>query len=170
MREGCEQPASPTTRAGTPATVVRGGTSFNTTLPAAMRSAITNSDVAENFRASPDHHAAPNLGMAVARFLAAAAQRDIMEERSVVADLRRLADHDAGAVVEHDPAADLRRRVDIHAEHSGGLALQVHGEVFPAELPQRVRKALGLKRVEALEVEERIDQAVAGGIAVVDRR
>ena len=37
VTEGCAHPASPTTRAGTPATVEHGGTSFRTTDPAAMR-------------------------------------------------------------------------------------------------------------------------------------
>src|SRR5690606_13705710 len=36
-RAGCAQPASPITLAGTPATVVRGGTSLSTTEPAPMR-------------------------------------------------------------------------------------------------------------------------------------
>src|SRR5690625_7409295 len=33
-RDGCAQRLSPTTCAGTPATILRGGTGFNTTLPA----------------------------------------------------------------------------------------------------------------------------------------
>ena len=37
VRDGCEHPATPTTRAGTPATVVLGGTGFNTKAPAATR-------------------------------------------------------------------------------------------------------------------------------------
>ena len=37
VTEGWAQPASPTMRAGTPATVLQGGTSLSTTEPAAMR-------------------------------------------------------------------------------------------------------------------------------------
>ncbi len=71
-REGSEHPASPTTRAGTPATVVFGGTGFSTTEPAAMREQLPISILSREFLPLPDHHAISNLGMAVRPFLAGA--------------------------------------------------------------------------------------------------
>ncbi len=37
-------------------------------------------------------------------------------------------------------------------------------------MPERMREAIGLKRVKALEIEQRVDQAGAGRVAVVDGR
>ena len=106
--------------------------------------------------------------MAVARLLAGAAQRHALQQRAVVADRRRLADDDAGAVVEHDADADPGGRIDVHGEDARALALQVEREVAPALLQQLVGEAMRDERVEALEVEQRLDVARAGGIAVVD--
>ena len=53
-------------------------------------------------------------------------------------------------------------------EDARALALQVEREVAPALLQQLVREAVRDERVEALEVEQRLDVAAAGRIAVVD--
>ena len=47
--------------------------------------------------------------MAVAAFLAGAAQRDVLHDGDIVFHHRGLADHDAGGMVDHDAAADLAR-------------------------------------------------------------
>ncbi len=167
-RDGWLQPASPTTRAGTPATVVLGGTSLSTTLPAAMRAQSPTTMFPRISGAGSDHDAASHLGMTVARLLAAAAECHVMQERAVVPDFGCLSDHDSVAVVEHDPAPDLRRRVNVDAEHARGLALEIERKVLSAGMPKRMTESLGLKRVEPLEIQKRIDKPAAGGIAVVD--
>jgi hypothetical protein len=65
------------------------------------------------------------------------------------------------------PDADVR--IDVGLEHRRGTALQVVGEVLAALAPQPVRQPMGLDRMEALEVEHRLEEAVGGGIAI-DRR
>ena len=93
-RDGWLQPASPTTRAGTPATVVLGGTSLSTTLPAAMRAQSPTAMFPRIFADGPDHDAASHLGMAVACLFPASAERHVMEERAVVSNLGCLSNHD----------------------------------------------------------------------------
>ena len=61
--------------------------------------------------------------MPVAGLLAATTERNPMQERAVVADNGRLADNDAGGVVEHDPAPEAGGWVDVDAEGARRLAL-----------------------------------------------
>ena len=62
------------------------------------------------------------------------------------------------------------RRIDVDGKDARALALQVEREVAPALLQQLVGEAMRDEGVEALEVEQRLDVAAAGGIAVVDGR
>ena len=117
---------------------------------------------------APIMHVVADLGMAVAGLLAGAAERHALQQGAVVADRGRLADHDAGAMVEHDADADPGRRIDVDGEDARALALQVEREVAPALLQQLVGEAVRDERVEAFEVEQRLDIAAAGGIAIVD--
>src|SRR5215472_13082765 len=55
---------------------------------------LANGDVAENLRASADNHAVFESGMALAVFLAGAAESDALVESDVVADDCRFANHD----------------------------------------------------------------------------
>ena len=86
VRAGSGQPAGPTTLAGTPATVVSGGTSFKTTLPEAMRQQSPTLILPSTLAPAPIMHVGADLGMAVAGLLAGAAQRHALQERAVVAD------------------------------------------------------------------------------------
>ena len=72
--------------------------------------AMADLDIAENLRARADQHAVADLRMAVAGLLAGAAQRHALQDRDVVLDHRRLADDEAGRVVEEDALADARGR------------------------------------------------------------
>ena len=49
------------------------------------------------------------------------------------------------------------------------LPSQIIGEILAAFLMKPVRQTMGLQRVEALEVEQRVDETRGRGIAVVDR-
>ena len=126
-------------------------------------------DIADDLGARADQHAVGDLRMAVAVFLAGAAERHVMQHRDVVADHRGLADHEAGGVIEEDAAADLRRRMDVALEHRRRAALQVIREVLAALAPEPVRKPMRLNGVEAFVVEHRLDEAVGRRIAVEGR-
>ena len=109
LRAGSAQPACPTTFAGTPATVACAGTGFSTTEPAATREQWPISILPRIFAPAPIRHAAPDLRMPVAGLLAGAAERDVLQDRDVVLDHRRLADDEAGGVVDEDALAHRAR-------------------------------------------------------------
>ena len=67
------------------------------------------------------------------------------------------------------PRPILGGGVDVGLEHRRRAALQIIGEILAALLIEPVRQPMGLQRVKALEVEQRIDEARGCGIAVVDR-
>src|SRR5690606_23630074 len=81
-------------------------------------------DIAENLGAGADEHALADLRMAIALLLAGTTERHALEERDVVLDHRRRADHDSGAVVDEHAAADLRGRVDVDAIDRRRAALE----------------------------------------------
>src|ERR1044071_512123 len=83
----------------------------------------TDLDVAQDLGAGADQHALANLGMAIAVFLAGAAQSDILEHRHVVLDHRGLSDHQPCGVVEENAAADPGGRMDVALEHGRRPAL-----------------------------------------------
>ena len=51
--------------------------------------------------------------MAFAAMLSRPPKCDVVEEHAIVADFGRLADHDAGSVVDEEASADRRARVDL---------------------------------------------------------
>ncbi|MGY4311762.1 hypothetical protein ACVWW1_001065 [Bradyrhizobium sp. JR3.5] len=91
-----------------------------------------------------------------------------MQDRDIVVDDGRLAADEAGGMVEEDAAADPGRRIDVGLEHCRRAALQVEGKILAALLIEPVRETMGLQRVEALEVEQGIDEARGRGIAIID--
>ena len=107
--------------------------------------------------------------MTISRFLAGAAERHLLQDRHVVLDHRGLADHEAGGVIEEDTTSDAHGRIDIGLEHRRRLALQIIGEVLATPAPQPMGETMGLDRVEALEVEHRLEKPIGGGVAVQRR-
>ncbi len=73
-------------------------------------------------------------------------------------------------MVEEDAAAHGHRRIDIGLEDAGGPALQIERQVAASPVPQPVRQTVRLDGMEAFEEEHRLDVAVAGRVAIVDRR
>ena len=63
-----------------------------------------------SFAPGADHHLVADRRVALAAREAGAAERDALVHRHVVADLGGLPDHDAGAVVDEQPAADAGGR------------------------------------------------------------
>src|SRR5262245_6863242 len=76
---------------------------------------IADANRSEENGVGSDEHVVAHAWMPSATVLSGPAQRDVVEHDTVVADRRRLADHDAGAVIEEEPLADRRARVDLHA-------------------------------------------------------
>ena len=125
-------------------------------------------DIAEDLGACADEHAAPDLGMTVAVFLARAAQRHTLENGDVVLDDGGRADDKTRGMVEEYALADARGRIDVGLEHRRRAALQVEREILPSLLPQPVRQPVGLDCVKPLEIEHRFHEAGAGRVAVID--
>ena len=92
-----------------------------------------------------------------------------MQHRHVVADHGRLADDDGMGVVNHDALADHRAGVDIDPENLADPHLHEIGQVPASAGPEVMRHAVGLHRLIALEVEDRLQEPVAGRITFVDR-
>ena len=107
--------------------------------------------------------------MAVAILLAGAAKGHGVQHRDVVADDRGLADDDRMRVVDHDPVAHPRSRMDVDPEDLGRAHLDEIGHVLAALLPEPVADPVALQRLEALEEQQRLQIAMAGRIALEHR-
>ena len=70
---------------------------------------------AEDFRSAANEHVVSDGGVALALVLASTAQGDSMVEKHIVSHFGGLADDDAHAVVNDEPAADLGPGVDLDA-------------------------------------------------------
>src|SRR6267143_554937 len=131
--------------------------------------AMADLDIAENFRARSDQYAVADFGMAVLVLLAGAAKRNAVQDRDVVFDHSGLADDEAGGVIEEDTAADPGCGIDIGLEYRRRAALQIIRKILAALLIEPMRQTMSLERMEALEVEQRVDEPRGRGIAVVYR-
>ena len=60
--------------------------------------------------------------------------------------------------------------MDVGLEHAGGAALEIERKIVAAGPPERMRHPVGLDGVEALEIQQRIDQPRAGRVAVEHRQ
>ena len=114
------RPSTRTGWPGLPTTVEFGGTSWMTTEFAPIFAPWPIVIGPSSFAPGADRHVVLHRRVALAGGEAGAAERDALVERDVVADLRRLADHDAVAVVDEEPVADLRGRVDLDAGERAG--------------------------------------------------
>src|SRR5262245_15078617 len=104
--------------------------------------------------------------MTIAGLLARSPKRHTLQQRAVVANAGGFPDHDAGAMIEHNADANVGGRVDVDGKNTRALALKVEGEVAPSPLEQLVGKSMRDEGVETLEVEQRLDVALAGRIAI----
>ena len=73
--------------------------------------------------------------MAIAAGFTGTAQRNGLQDRHVIFDHRRFTNNNAGGVIEHDPAANFRRRVNIDLEGHGNLVLQEDGQRAASLIP-----------------------------------
>ncbi len=130
--------------------------------------AMADADVAQDLGPCPDQDAVLDLRVAVAVFLAGAAQCHGMQHRDVVADDGGFPDDDGMGMVDHDPLADPGIGMDVDAEGLADPHLDEVGHVAPAGAPQPVPDAIGLHGLIALEEQDGLEIAVAGRIAFVD--
>ncbi len=70
-------------------------------------------------------------------------------------------------MVHHDAAPDLRAGMDIHAEQLGGPHLHEISHVAATVREQPMRDPVALQRLKPLEEQQRLDQPVAGRVALV---
>src|SRR5580704_13934006 len=130
---------------------------------------MTDLDIAENFRARPDQYAMADFGMAVFVFLAGAAKGDAVQDRDIVFDNGGLTAYESCGVIEKDAAADLGCGIDIGLEDRRRPALQIIGKILAAFMIEPMRQTVGLQGMEALEVQQGIDEPCGRRIAVVHR-
>src|SRR6185312_7390012 len=113
------------------------------------------------------HHARLQRRMALALVPRRAAQRDAVIERRVVADLGRLADDDPHAVVDEDPPADRRARMDLDSGPKTAPVRQPACEPAQAARPQRVSdRTVPDQRVDARVAGEHFPTGAGRGVAV----
>ena len=91
--------------------------------------AFAHLDASQHLGTCADEHAAAHHRVAVAYFLAGAAQGHLVEEGYIILDDGGLAHHETGAVVEQDTAADTRGGVNIDTEYLAAYALEDGAEV-----------------------------------------
>ena len=120
--------------------------------------AVADRDRPEQLGARPDRHVVLHGRVALAGGEARAAERHALIERDVVADLRRLADHDADAVVDEQAVADLRGRMDLDAGHRARRQRDRAGDERDAGIVQRVGDAVGQQRVDAGPAREDLER------------
>lgn len=130
--------------------------------------AIANCNIAQQGGAGAHQDAITQLGMTLAMLLARSAQGNVMQHGNVAADDGGLADHDAGGMIEKGTRADLSGGMNIDLQLLGDLTLQVIGQGNAALVPQLVGDAIGLQGMEALEVQEGVNEPGTGGISLHD--
>ena len=125
-------------------------------------------DITQHLGPCPDQHTFADLGVTVFLFLAGAAESDGMQHRDIVTHHGSFADHDGMGMVDHDALADPGGGVDIDAEGFRHAHLEEIGQILPPGRPEPMGHAVGLHGLKALEEQERLQEAVASRVAVVD--
>ena len=105
--------------------------------------AVADRDRAEQLRAGADRRVVLDGRVALAALKAGAAEGHALIDRHAAVDLGGLADHHAGAVVDEEVVADLRRRMDLDAGHDARCVGHGAGQERYARVVQGVRDAMG---------------------------
>ena len=124
---------------------------------------------AQHFGSGGHHHIVPQGGVALAVVLAGAPQGDPVVEQAVVADLGRLADDDAHAVVDEQALADLRAGVYLDAGHMPRKLRKRTREEKVLVLIEPVCLAVVKQSMEALIEEDDLERGARRRVAVADR-
>jgi len=86
--------------------------------------------------------------VALAGFLSRSSQRHALIERAIVPDNRRLANNDTHPVVNEEPAADLRTRMDLDAGEKAPDLGEQSGNEWNAVSVEKMRHAIVPQSVE----------------------
>jgi hypothetical protein len=120
---------------------------------------IAHLDRAQQLGAGTDHDVAADRRVALAAEETRTPERDALVERDLIAELGGLADHHAGAMVDEERAADLRRGMDLHAGRDPGEVRERAREQRHARLVHRVRDAMREQRLDAAVREQDLPPA-----------
>ena len=132
-------------------------------------SAGTNGEGAEDLCARAYHDAFFQRRMSL-RSLGEgrSAQRHTVVDRAVVAHFRRLADHDAHAVVDEDAAADLGARMNFNAGKEAPDVGHPAGEALPSLKQTPVRRTMDHHRMKPRIGKDDFKRAVRSRILFPD--
>ena len=72
-------------------------------------------------------------------------------------------------VINHDPLSQFGAWVNINSEHFGNAHLEHLRHIIAPLLPQPMRNAIGLNRLETLEIKERLQKAMARWVTLINR-
>ena len=133
--------------------------------------AVADRDRAQQLGAGADRDVVLDRRVALAAREPGAAEGDALVERHPVADLGRLADHDAGPVVDEQVGADPGRRMDLDPGHRPARVGERHRHQRHPGLVQGVGDAVGEDRLHAGPVHEDLGGADAArrGVAIARR-
>ena len=99
---------------------------------------IADGDVSQHLGAAANGHVIAQRGVALACFVAGAAQGDALVERTVIANDRGLANNDAHGMVDEEVLADVCGGVNLDAGHMAGYLRHDAREAFATMVPQPV--------------------------------
>ena len=99
---------------------------------------IADGDRAEHRSAHAHHHVVAKGRVALASFLASAAQRDILVEHAIIADDSGLTDDHAHRMVDEETAADLCARVNLNTRPKTCALRKIARQSAQALLPEPV--------------------------------
>src|SRR5262249_22848060 len=125
-------------------------------------------DRSENFRAGADDDAGFQSRMALAVNELRSAERDALIERHVIADLGRLADDGAHAVIDENPLSDDRTRMNFDPRQPAAQMRnepREHGEI---SLPETMRQAMDEDGMNAGIGQQDLEPRPGGRIALHD--
>ena len=128
---------------------------------------VPHGEGAQYLGAGAHQHVVAQGGVALALVLAGAPQGHPLVEQAVVSDLRRLADDDAHAVVDHQPMSDLRTGVDLDAGPEPAPLGDAPGQEEPAVPVQPVGHPVVQHGVDAGVQEKNLQLAAGRGVAAL---
>ena len=127
---------------------------------------VAHAERPEDLCARADHDVVAERGMSLADILARAAERHALIQQTVVADLGRLADDDAGAVVDDEAAADRRAGVNFDAGPELRPLGHGAGDEKAAMAVKPVRDAVIDRCVQAVIQQDDLNGRPRGGVVL----
>ena len=150
--------------AGIPTSTESGGCVAGDDGVRADRRAGADSHGAEDLRTRANGHAVLDGRVALPAVASAATECHAVVQHDVIADLGRLADHDAHAVVDEETASDGRAGVDLDAgEPASELRTGARDEAR-APVPQHMHHTVRPHGVQAWVQQSDLERSARGGV------